>query len=249
MTQILLSKDNVAAKVICCYFGPRRSIHNTPLNIFDFLKLNIENELNIDNGHPTDIFLINNNCGNHELNEKLNSYNSLKTKNGKVIVEVRNNTGGSFGAYYETFLKYKELYSYWFFCEDDVLIYKQQYMKHFIDFLNSSDTLGFVSLAPISKNLPTHSGGGCGLTSSEKFIKSRPIDYMQAYLNNCPKATDYSFLEKSEIDFTNTFIRSGYNIKNHPMFSPFCENYVSHYGQNNHRNDLLNLEKIYRVGF
>lgn len=247
--QNLLNKDNKTAKVICCYFGERRKIHNTPDNLFDFLQLNIENELSIENEVPTDVFLINNDSGNIDLNKKLDCFNGLKTKNGKLIVESRPNIGGSFGAYYETFLKYKDLYNYWFFCEDDVLIYKTGYMKYFIDYLNSSDKLGFVSLAPLSRNDPIHSGGGCGLTSTDKFLKSRSVEYIVNYLSKCPRTSSYQFLENSEVEFTNIFIRSGYTISNHPHYSPFCDNYKSHFGQANHVNELINLEKIYKVGF
>jgi hypothetical protein len=109
-------------KIICCYFGDRRNIHNTPANIIDFIKINIENEINIDNGINTDVILVNNDVGNIEANEFLNTYDGLKTKNGKIIVEARENKGGSFGSYYYSFLKYKDDYDYWFFCEDDVLI-------------------------------------------------------------------------------------------------------------------------------
>lgn len=246
----LLNQDDKTAKVICCYFGNRRQIHNTPNNIFDFLELSIQNELSIENEVPTDVFLINNDCQNLELNKKLDSYNGLKTKNGKLIVESRPNIGGSFGAYYETFLNYKDSYNYWFFCEDDVFIYKQGYMKNFIDYLNTSDKLGFVSLAPIAKNHhQIHSGGGCGLTSTDKLLKSRSIEYIKNFLNSCPESSDYNFLQNCEIEFTNIFIRSGYDIANYPEYSPLCDNYQSHFGQLHYVDNLVNLEKIYKVGF
>jgi hypothetical protein len=250
MTLNLLKKDKRAAKVICCYFGNRRDIHNTPKNIADFVRINIENEISINNGIPTDVFLINNDVSNLEMNEMIMSYNGVKTNDGVIIVRNRQNLGGSFGAYYETFISDNEKYDYWFFCEDDVMIFKENYMKLFSEFLDSSDIIGFVSLAPLSKDLSRlHSGGGCGLTSTEKFIKSRGIKYMSDFLNQCPAVTDYSFLENSEIDFTNTFVRYGLEIKNHPEFSPFCINYTTHLGQRNNLNELVNLEKIYKVGF
>ena len=53
-----------------------------------------------------------------------------------------------------------------------------------------------------------------------------------------------------EIDFTNTFVRSGMEIKNHPSYSPYCLNFQSHAGQKS--NYVINneeLEVIYKVGF
>jgi hypothetical protein len=252
MTQILSNKNKKCAKIICTYFGNRRSVHNTPQNVIEFLKLMIENEINIENGIETDVIIINNNCNNIESNNILNSYHNVETKNGKIIVESRDNKGGSFGGYYDMFLKYKNDYDYWFFCEDDVLVYKNEYIKDFIEFLDSDDNLGFVSLAPMSISFrPKHSGGGCGLTSTDKFLQSRSITEIENFLNITSGLNDgYGKLEKYEIDFTNTFVRSGMEIKNHPSYSPYCLNFQSHAGQKS--NYVINneeLEVIYKVGF
>lgn len=252
MTQILSNKSKKCAKIICTYFGNRRSVHNTPQNVIEFLKLMIENEINIENGIETDVIIINNNCNNIESNNILNSYHNVETKNGKIIVESRDNKGGSFGGYYDMFLKYKNDYDYWFFCEDDVLVYKNEYIKDFIEFLDSDNNLGFVSLAPMSISFhPKHSGGGCGLTSTDKFLQSRSITEIENFLNITSGLNDgYGKLEKYEIDFTNTFVRSGMEIKNHPSYSPYCLNFQSHAGQKS--NYVINneeLEVIYKVGF
>lgn len=250
MTKISSKKNKKAVKVICTFFGERRSTHNTPDNPIEFLKLMIENEKSMDNGVETDVIIVNNDCGNHESNNILISYNGHKTKNGEIKVEFRENLGGSFGGYYYTFLKYKDKYDYWFFCEDDVLIYKPKYMINFIDYIDSDENLGFVCLAPISYygNRP-HSGGGCGLTSTDKFLRSRPTYYMEEHFKvSLSKGNHYKYFEEYEIDFTNTFIRSGMSISNHPSYSPFCENNEKHLGQLSHFVEDK-LEKIYKVGF
>lgn len=252
MTQILSNESKKCVKIICTYFGDRRSVHNTPQNVIEFLKLMIENEINLENGVPTDVIIINNNCNNTESNEILNSYHNVETKNGKIIVEHRDNKGGSFGGYYDMFLKYKNNYDYWFFCEDDVLIYKDKYIKDFIEFLDSDSNLGFVSLAPMSiSHFPKHSGGGCGLTSTDKFLQSRSIDEIENFLNITSNLNDsYGRLEQYEIDFTNRFVRSGMEIKNHPIYSPYCLNLQSHAGQkDNYIKTNEELEIIYKVGF
>lgn len=239
-------------KIVCCYFGERRNFHNTPSNIIDFIKINIENEINIDNGINTDVILVNNNIGNIEANEFLNSYDGVKTKNGKLIVETRENFGGSFGSYYYSFLKYKDEYDYWFFCEDDVLVYKNGYIKDFIEFLDSDDNLGFISLAPISSSPhPKHSGGGCGLTSTNKFLRSRSIADIEHFLKTTSKLNEtYQTLETYEIMFTNNFIISKMDIKNHPQYSPYCLNFESHTGQkSNYVKNNKEQEIIYKVGF
>lgn len=101
-------------KIICTYLGKRGGHHNTPTNIFDFVKLMIENEMNIDNGYDTDVVLIINESENRIAKDNLLKLNGAKTKNGKLIVETRPNQKGSFGAYYDMFLKYMNDYEYFF---------------------------------------------------------------------------------------------------------------------------------------
>lgn len=252
MTQVLLNNDEKSAKIICTFFGERRTIHNTPKNIIEFLKIVIENEINIDNGTPTDVIIVNNNCNNNFANEVLNSYHNTKTKNGKIIIETRENKGGSFGGYYDVFLKYKKDYNYWFFCEDDVLIFENGYIKNFIDFLNTDENIGFVALAPLSidPSFPKHSGGGCGLTSTEKFLKSRSISEIEFFLTTTSSLNEnYSHFEKYEVMFTNKFIQAGMDIQNHPNYSPYCSNYELHFGQNNNYKKIDNKKIIYKIGF
>lgn len=252
MTQISSNENKKCAKIICTYFGRRRTEHNTPQNMIEFLKLMIENEIEIENGVPTDVIIVNNNCNNIVNNEILNSYHNVQTKNGKIIVENRENIGGSFGGYYDMFLKYKDEYNYWFFCEDDVLVYKNEYIKDFINFLDSDDKLGFVSLAPISKSYhPKHSGGGCGLTSTKKFLQSKSLTDIEDFLKIVMGLNDrYERLESYEIEFTNKFILADMEIKNHPKYSPYCLNLNNHLGQkNNYTKNNKKLEIIYKVGF
>jgi len=245
-------------KIIACYFGKRRFDFNTPKDMGNFIKKMLENEINIENGVDTDVVFINNDNNNTELNLLLSSYNNTKTKNGKIIVNVRENLNGSFGAYYDMFFKYMNDYEYFFFCEDDVLIYKEKYISEFISFLNSSELIGFVCLAPISHYYgikKIHSGGGCGLTSKKKFLKVYSEDSVNELLKNKRKDNrnidNYSLFQSLEVEFTNTFVRNGFNIENHPKFLPLCDNYKSHGGQKDYGkllNYYTNGEFIYKVG-
>jgi hypothetical protein len=245
-------------KIIACYFGKRRFDFNTPKDMGTFIKKMLENEINIENGVNTDVVFINNDNNNVELNLLLNSYNEVKTKNGKIIVNVRENLNGSFGAYYDMFFKYMNDYDYFFFCEDDVLIYKEKYISEFINFLNSNELIGFVCLAPISHWFGVqkiHSGGGCGLTSKEKFLKVYSEDSVNQLLENKRRDNgnidNYGLFQTLEIEFTSTFVRNGFNIENHPNFFPLCDNYEIHGGQKHYKKLLdsyVNGEFIYKVG-
>jgi hypothetical protein len=228
-------------KIICCYFGERREIHNTPKDIISFIVSSIDNELTINNGVNTDIILVINGEGGDFLYE----YQYAPTKNGKIIIEKRDNYGASFGCYFDIFKKYHNNYDYFFFCEDDVLIYKNGYINDFITEFNASENNGFVCLAPLSKINPLHSGGGCGLTSKNRFLEVYPLDSIPDFKLN----PTYNDLISYEISFTNTFHKKGYKLINVDKYSPLAVNYQSHYGQNNNFDEsMLNKEHIYKVG-
>jgi hypothetical protein len=240
-------------KVIACYFGWRReSIFNTPTDMFSFIEESIENEINIENGIETDVILVNNLSGCERGDVYLDSFDGNKTKNGKIIVEKRKNEYGSFGSFYDIFFKYKNKYDYWFFCEDDVLVYRNNYMKDFVDFFNSDNNIGFVCLAPIgSIHGKKHSGGGCGLTSSKRFLEVTKENHLQNFIQNSTKENIYGYMEKLEVEFTNIYVRNGFKIQNHPNYYPLCQNYKNHLAQNRFEEEILSngdLEFIYKVG-
>lgn len=240
-------------KLICCYFGKRRTTANTPEDITEFLKLNLQNEIDIENGMDTDVLIVNNDAGNVEKNEWLfNTYNNKRTKNGKITVETRPNIGGSFGAYYYGFFKYWKQYDYWFFCEDDVLIFKENYMRNFANLMDVNYDVSFISLAPIrvgTPKLPTHSGGGCGLTSTNIFLRQHDLRKLEDNQKNIKADSGYVDLQKLEVIFTNNFISKEYELTNHPNYSPYPENYKKNVLYKNFQIEDENLEYIYNIGF
>lgn len=246
------------AKVIACYFGERRDSNNNPKDILGFVNLVIENEINIDNEYSTDVIISVNNCGNPELDGALAKYNNLPTKNGKIIVFNRDNYGASFGCYFDSFYRYKNDYTHWFFCEDDVLIHKDQYMKSFVDFFESNkDTVSFVSLAPISdytinsSSSKMHSGGGCGLTSTQwmSYVYTKDAIINDILPAHRESINSYGYFENLEIEFTGRLNVEGKVLKNHPDFNCLCDNYTNHSSQFPYSiKSVDELEFIYTVG-
>ena len=238
-------------KVLACYLGERRDKNSNPKDMLSFINSIIENEIHIENGYPTDVILAINNCGDPNLDGSLEKYNGQSTKNGKIIVFNRENYGASFGCYFDAFYRYKEDYTHWFFCEDDVLIYKENYMKSFVDFFEDNlETVSFVSLAPISTFIKRHSGGGCGLTST-KWMSHTYTD--NEILNDIFPAhrksnNDYSYFENLEIEFTGRLNEGERILKNHPNFNCLCENYVKHSSQFPFSEKIEEAEFIYIVG-
>jgi len=245
------TNNGKALKVICCYFGERRIVANTPENITDFLKLTIQNEIDIENGMKTDVLIVNNDAGELKKNKWLfDTYNNKKTKNGKIIVDTRPNNGGSFGAYYYSFLNYWKQYDYWFFCEDDVLIFKENYMLDFANLIDINDNVSFISLAPIRESIiPTHSGGGCGLTSTNLFLRQHDLRKLKKFYDKLDTDLGYGDLEQLEINFTNNFVNEEYHLTNHPKYSIYPKNYEKNKLYENFPITNNNLEHIYNIGF
>lgn len=244
------------AKIICTYFGGRRiGSYNNPKDMKSFFLKMMENEVSIDMGIETDIILVNNDCGIVSVNEGVNSFNNKKTRNGKVIVEQRENIGGSFGSYFDMFTKYLSEYDYFFFCEDDHIIFKEGYMKDFVDFIDSDDKVGYVALAPITlpglNGLPVHSGGGIGLTSTKKFNMIYGENSICNFRHEMTHGQSYNKLQNYESRFNSNFIiHGGFEIKNHPKYSCIPNNYKNF--EVNYRfylnEENLQKEFIYNVG-
>jgi hypothetical protein len=244
------------AKIICTYFGGRRTgTYNNPKDMKSFFLKMMENEVSIDMGIETDIILVNNDCGIVSVNEGVNSFNNKKTRNGKVIVEQRENIGGSFGSYFDMFTKYLSEYDYFFFCEDDHIIFKEGYMKDFVDFIDSDDKVGYVALAPITlpglNGLPVHSGGGIGLTSTKKFNMIYGENSICNFRHEMTHGQSYDKLQNYESRFNSNFIiHGGFEIKNHPKYSCIPNNYKNF--EVNYRfylnEENLQKEFIYNVG-
>ena len=243
-------------KIICTYFGGRRTgSYNNPKDMKSFFLKMMENEVSIDMGIETDIILVNNDCGIVSVNEGVNSFNNKKTRNGKVIVEQRENIGGSFGSYFDMFTKYLSEYDYFFFCEDDHIIFKEGYMKDFVDFIDSDDKVGYVALAPITlpglNGLPVHSGGGIGLTSTKKFNMIYGENSICNFRHEMTHGQSYDKLQNYESRFNSNFIiHGGFEIKNHPKYSCIPNNYKNF--EVNYRfylnEENLQKEFIYNVG-
>lgn len=235
------------AKVIVFYFGKRRVASNNT-EIIGLLPEILDNELNIDNGIETDVFFVVNSSNTSDDN-CLDKYDGAKTKNGKIRVIKRENIGMSFGGYIDTFNRFKNEYEYWMFLEDDVIVYKDGYIKKFIDELNSGDA-NFIALAPISNFIKTHCGGGCGLTSTHHMEKIYSEQFVNSKLEEWSRYSGYDVTSgrlkerNAEIEFTSYF-----RLKNHDQFSPLAGNYLKHSSQINH-SQLADKSKefIYKVG-
>ena len=226
------------AKVICVWMGSKRRLSNNcpTMSIIDEV---IDLEINLDKGYPTDTIFVVNKCGIPDLDNYLNQFNNIKTCNGIIKVIQRPNLGLSFGAYLETYYNLKENYDYWFFCEDDVIVYRNNYIKMFIE--NLIEDTSFVALSPISNHIKPHCGGGCGLTSTRFMSEIYPDKELFSILD---KWCSYKGYDGGiwETEFTSKFKLA--NCKN---ISPLASNWEFHSSQRNHSNNIQ-TNYIYKVG-
>lgn len=234
------------AKVIVFYFGYRRQ-HSNNVQIKSILHHILQNE-KVDFGYPTDTFFVVNKSGS-PLDDSLDTFDGMDTTNGKIRVIKRENIGLSFGGYIDIFNQYRNEYKYWMFLEDDVMVYKENYIKDFIDELETSDST-FIALSPISDHHSKHCGGGCGLTSTEYMGQIYTPQFVEQRLSEWSKHNGYDAAanalgkDNAEIQFTKEFV-----LQNHTKFSPLCVNWIQHSSQIRFKYLLKeNQEFIYKVG-
>ena len=112
----------------------------------------------------------------------LKKHNNKKTKNGKFIIEFRENKGISFGAYNHAFDKYKDDYDYFFFTEDDYLWskknwYLQLYTEYEYQTKTVNEGIGMLCAKGTGSGYTgAHCHGGIGLASTTDMKYAFNID-------------------------------------------------------------------------
>ena len=256
------------AKVICVWFGDKRP-GNSNINTIEIIDDMIDNEMTIDTGYPTDTIWVINKCENELWDNYLDRYNGKSTLNGKMIVEKRKNSALAFGAYLHAYKKYKKDYDYFWFCEDDVFLYRDNYVKEYVDYIEDHPFISFLGIAPIvgeaqphivsNKRMKSlrHCGGGCGLTKT-KYINEtypNPDEDLKIWHEEWEHARqlategqkqpggDQNYLHNHEVEFTARFNHSGKLIQNHPKFSVLGLDYQKHSSTNSRAHFLSETEK------
>tara|TARA_Y100001937_G_C7127970_1_gene335772 strand:+ start:331 stop:1440 length:1110 start_codon:yes stop_codon:yes gene_type:complete len=185
-------------KIIPVWLGSKRDF-NGNRDTKDYIDDIIKNEIEIENGMHVDVCFTIQKTKDEKLNSLLDKYNNTKTKNGKIFVRKRENTALSFGGYLWTYTQYKNDYDYFFFTEDDVVLFRDNVIKNFADYLDKNKDCSFLALMPIigdkwcrenisplhvqadayMPNLKrlthySHAGGGIGMTTKTHMDLSYP---------------------------------------------------------------------------
>lgn len=243
-------------KVVCCYFGTRRSTPRDAKSCLNLLKFIWNTEQTLEQGYDYDTcFIVNNvTLENSSENKKdidacldfLKNINGKKTANGVAFVEHRQNIGLSFGAFDAIFNKYKKNYDYWMFTEDDQVIIKDQVFHKCLTQLENPldlNNVGFIATVGVNRDWGPAAHGGCGVTSREILYKVLETNYNNnlqrnsLYFNNAirlgPHMTEDD-LWGGEVMFTRSIHNLGYYLEDVDM-----TNLIVSWQNYNKRNDRV----------
>lgn len=243
------------AKVISFWTGERRAWpeKNGVTEEIKILKYWEHLLKNVDHGVPMDAIFVNN---INELAKTTPQYRTYaeylgkldgnETKNGKIIVVDRPNIGAMIGSYNCAFHKYKDIYDYFWFSEDDRINISENSMKNGIDIIrNSEGKVGFVCTAKlierlykIYKNKRTGEKwrerlgacrGGAGIAATKDIEKCWP-DKFEFYENeSLEEQADVSNHEPFEYGLTTRMREMGYELSH---LGESCDRTV-HWGEPN----------------
>ena len=240
--------NNRIVKIIATSFFPKTVREDTILsgdppvytlhsqnftNTEDIKKLilfNIEKENQCDPGLPVDMVFVNNDVGNVSGNMFVKNLNGKTIKNGKIISIENNNNGWSYGAFSKGFKELKNIYDYFIFAEDDMIITRDNYAKISYETFENNKNCGFVSYTGITnhvdKNISNenliHAHGATGF-SSKKILEKVYNKYGK--LPHCSfsdKKYYKDIIIEGEIKFTNVIFKMGYSLVEAPekLFEP-----------------------------
>lgn len=246
-------------KVIPIYFGDRRESYNSPTNaeeVLKMIKIHINFEKKFNPGVDMDVILVNNINYENQYepgNVFLRSLDGANSNRGQFRLIERENVGASFGGYNAAYQTFKEEYDYFFFVEDDTIIFEEAYYPKFIDVLSEEKT-AFAAMGLVwsgAPNRPLHAQGGCGCAKTttlnkvnEKFGKLLYYDEKTDDMRNHELGGEVVFTGIYESDF-------GLEMKNVPGFNPYPINWqdIQYYKENYSRQKhLVNGKHIFSIG-
>jgi len=193
----------------------------TKEKVKDLVTLNIKQELTVPAGVNYDTIIVNNNTSWSQGNKWLDSLNGIQTKNGKLIIEHRENYGRAFGGYNFAFEKYRDKYENWIFTEDDVLVNGNNFYLNLLKEYEQYNDIGLLSIIGIStENFSgvvhednIHAHGSIGLFKTN--ILDKIYKFNGNMLPHAQKSQDQSYsnhVNLGEIAFSNTVKKIGMKI-------------------------------------
>ncbi|MAP54330.1 MAG: hypothetical protein CL605_05455 [Altibacter sp.] len=252
-----------ACKVFCVYFGPKRGSVSCspdgPLKTLELFKYILDTDSNTDPGVESLDTIIVHNVFEGDIPKEcldfLNEVNDTKTDWGSITVLDRHERlGASLGAYSYAYDHFEGQYDYWFFCEDDIRVYRPGYYQLAVNEFEEDPKLGFLALTNInfeSDFRRKHVSGGFGIANRESLEK---VKDKFGFLPYDKSGGGYGQFGTSEQLFTNCFIRLDYNVRipNNLNFVPLADNWIDfspqRVWQSKNKLDIKDKNFFYHIG-
>lgn len=139
-----------------------------------------------------------------------------------VVVSIRPNKGMSYGAWNDTFVKYKTKYDYYIFNEDDYFFIEPNWDKYLITKYNTSENCGYLCMMVRNPDwwneYRKHAGHSTGIASTENLLKVynkyQILPHNDVHTNwvKDDNHSEYQKGENSQLIFSFAFIELGMNV-------------------------------------
>jgi hypothetical protein len=136
----------------------------------------------------------------------------------EVEINIRENVGISYGAWSDTFKKYKSEYDYYVFNEDDYFFVQHDWDSYLVNKHNSHDDCGYLCMVirePAEWNkFKKHAGSSVGIASTENLMKiySKYGKLPSLDENLEGQEGNYEGWSDIQLDFGFVFLELGLNI-------------------------------------
>jgi hypothetical protein len=133
----------------------------------------------------------------------------------EVEINIRENIGISYGAWLDTFDKYKDEYDYYVFSEDDYFFVQDNWDNYLVNKHDSYKDCGYLCMftqEPLEWNMfKKHAGSSVGIASTESLTKV--YENLNKLFHTLHKPEDaYKHWENIQINFAFAFLQIGLNI-------------------------------------
>ena len=131
----------------------------------------------------------------------------------KIIINLRENYGMSYGAWSDIYKKYQDTYDYYIFNEDDYFFVEDNWDNYLIKKFNSLDSCGYLCMASREGqewcNFKKHAGHATGISSYKVLNK---VFEKYGELPHSKKGDYHSVEQLGQVNQSNSVIEFGYKI-------------------------------------
>lgn len=206
--------------VICCWSGPRRFLDNRArTNPCHYLQSQFQRLNDLTHNLTKITLAISHNPKEPKaFREYLNSF-PKRIQNTEVEIMERPNSGMSYGAISDVYVKHKNEFEYYFQIEDDYLVGQHNFDTIHINFLKEHPRCGLVCAVagkhPHLNTMPYHAmvSNGCFKTEAlEKLAKNNGGILWPCPYNAKPNGSYTSIEETGQINISVKLMELGYDV-------------------------------------